>query len=332
MTKPERIWRIRTRYERDHTREAWRRSEVGVWYGGWRPADLVRALETYRKERAAKVAAKAAAKAAARMLDAAPAQSGLNWKLVDNLSFFHAIRRFAALEESRDWVVVVFGDAIHLGRVKGSVQTTFPHPLNMHDGNEPFHWRRVEQAKSFPLAQLPGVYRIVTAAGRGNVHEHNKNYTRLLRFLADSQDPEEVARRLQSQPLEEQLELLGPWGWEALCLGYLILEEGYLPTGLLPGKSMATFDLVGHGHHGPVLAQCKKDRQPVAPDFVAACEAHRLASSVPPQCYWFGYDGVAGEVPDWVRVVDRMALLRWRASSSAAREFLDRFLTGRTEG
>ena len=55
---------------------------------------------------------------------------------------------------------------------------------------------------------------------------------------------------------------MGPEAWESFCLGYLIREKNFVPTGLNLGRTLKSFDIVGRdwGNGKRVYAQCKKDQ------------------------------------------------------------------------
>ena len=66
-----------------------------------------------------------------------------------------------------------------------------------------------------------------------------------LNLLVGEESEEEVTSAFDSLRWEEWITALGPKGWETLCLGYLILEHGFLPTGMSVGGTLADVDIVG---------------------------------------------------------------------------------------
>jgi hypothetical protein len=90
---------------------------------------------------------------------------------------------------------------------------------------------------------------------------HEVGATRaLVKMLAESASEREVFEKFQRLSWDEWLDALGPRGWEALCLGYLILEADFVPTGLDVGGTLPLFDLIGKSRAGNrVYAQCKKN-------------------------------------------------------------------------
>lgn len=47
-----------------------------------------------------------------------------------------------------------------------------------------------------------------------------------------------VSNRVNDLGWNEWLGFLGPQGWESLCLGYLIFEHEFVPTGLVTGGTL----------------------------------------------------------------------------------------------
>jgi hypothetical protein len=252
--------------------------------------------------------------AAIDRLSKLPAQESLGWKV--SSGYFHAARRFAQLTQ-RDWVLVCFDNAIHLGRVVGEVKSDPAHPLNLKNG-ELFKFRHVIEKKTFRLSDLPDAYRIVTQVGRSNVHGFGDTY-KLVELLALSSDAKAVTAQIAAMPLADWLDMLGPVGWESLCVGYLILNEHYVPTGLMVGRTLSVFDIVGRswidGAH--IVAQCKKpttQRVAVEGDFISACGEYGAAV----RAYYFAYAGCTG-APQGLRVLDKQSMLDWLTNTADGR-------------
>jgi hypothetical protein len=312
--------------EDDLTEKAWKEhDQVGIWYGGWSPKDLKHALEVFGESEISD---------ALKALDKSPGQKAVreigDWKLTDHPSYFHTAKRFNSINET-DWVVVVFDNAIHMGHLSGPIKTTKSHPLNQSRYEELFHYRNVEGKRKFLLAELPGVYRLLAAAGRSNVHEHNSNYTDLLKILAKNTSAKQACDSIRNLCLSDKLELIGPFAWEALSLGYLILEEKYVPDGFMPGRTLATFDIIGRNEKGPILAQCKKDRQEIDRAYIDECKEYRKKAKrigKTAKCFWFGYGGIEGEECDWIKVVDKKRIIDWYESNNKAKKYIDGFFSG----
>ena len=138
------------------------------------------------------------------------------------------IRRFFELTE-RDWIFTYFDDSLHFARPEQAVRSDVNHKWNF--DNEVFKYRSIKGKKSFALRQLPDGFRLLTMSGRGNVHRI-WGAERLVRILADSGDIEDARHQISEMPWREWLDILGPSSWESISLGYLILEKGFVPTGL----------------------------------------------------------------------------------------------------
>jgi hypothetical protein len=95
-----------------------------------------------------------------------------------------------------------------------------------------------------------------------------------------------------------------------VSLSYLVVKEGFLPTGLHVGGTLKDFDIVGHNEKGElVLAQGKKDEdpQPIDPRFKEAVVKYKGSSKV----YYFAYGGCKEDVPKWVEVVCKERMEDW---------------------
>ncbi|HWU40176.1 MAG TPA: hypothetical protein VN203_21200 [Candidatus Acidoferrum sp.] len=132
-----------------------------------------------------------------------------------------------------------------------------------------------------------------------------------------------MTKKVAEMPFEQRLDILGPTGWESLSLGYLILREGFAPTGLLPGRTLATFDIIGRGRDGEkILAQCKKTPYAtfVETSFAEACSKWRNEARI----YYFAYAGCI-ESPKWLRVVTKNEILAWGSEAAEGRRYLNMF-------
>jgi hypothetical protein len=242
--------------------------------------------------------------------------------------FFRTVKRFADIAPN-DWVVCYFDGAIHLGRLTEPLCSDPDHPLNLPD-RQVFKYRRLrhDSIKSFRLRHLPDPFRIVPQAGRGNVHEFNTTYN-LVRILAESENEEDVARRIGAMPLREWLDVLGPEGWESLALGYLILEDGFVPTGLTIGGTLAVFDIVGRSRtdNAHIIAQCKKAPHavPVGDDVRAAFRDYGDGA----RGYFFAYGGCV-DAPQGLRVLTRDDMVGWLQKTERGQWYMRMFL-GREE-
>ena len=297
-----RIFRIRGKDadSTDHSKYAWERHQVGVWYGAWSPEELDEAIKRCDKRGKG---------AALGYMNNTPGQQKLGWKYPPQ--YFYTCRRFKGITEKEDWVVVYFEDTLCLGQLCGGIQIRNDHELNNPNG-ELFHFRRVINQKCFSLTELPDSYRLLAPAGRSNVHQHNPVYTQLLKILARYSSPQEVREFYASMTTDAWLDFLSPTEWESLCLGYLIIEYGYVPTGLLPGRTLSIYDLVGKTRDGRrILGQCKKSPDPydVMEDFLTPCKNDKSSKQI--LWFWFSYGGW-NEYPGYgVKLVDKTYIKKW---------------------
>lgn len=284
----------------DHSKCAWEKHQVGVWYGAWSPEELNEAIKRYEDE---------GKDAALEYMNNTPKQQELGWKYTS--SSFDTCRRFKEITEERDWIVVYFEDTLCLGRLCSGIQIQKDHELNTPNG-ELFHFRHVINQKRFALTELPDLYRLLAPAGQGNVHQHNTVYTRLLKILARCSNPQEVRESYASMPTDEWLDFLSPTEWESLCLGYLVIEHNYVPTGLLPGRTLSIYDLVGKTRDGcQILGQCKKSLDPynVTEDFLIPCKNEKGSQQI--LWFWFSYGGWDEDPGYGIKLVDKTRIKKW---------------------
>ena len=208
--------------------------------------------------------------------------------------------------------MVYFEDTLCLGQLRDGIQIRKDHELNNPNG-ELFHFRHVINQKRFPLTELPDSYRLLALSRSWQaVHEHNSVYTQLLKTLANCSSPQEVRESYASMTTDEWLDFLSPTEWESLCLGYLIIEYDYVPTGLLPGRTLSIYDLVGKTRNGcRILGQCKKSPDPynVTEDFLTPCKNEKSSKQI--LWFWFSYGGW-GEDPGYgIKLVDKTCIKKW---------------------
>lgn len=303
-------WRVRTRYsptEEDFTRRAWERNEVGIWYGAWTAEDFEIALQQDDPKDS---------------LNRIQNEKGLAWEISNGS--IHTARRFFHEIKSRDWVVVCFDGQLHLGQIADStVSSDQHHELNQ--GGEYWKFRKIapESKKSFHLLELPDFYLLIPQAGQGNVFQYQGNNRLAVEILAESRDVSDVERRFINKEIEERLDFMGPKAWESFCLGYLILTEDFLPTGVSTGGTLQAFDIVGYSRRGKirVIAQCKKDPspQPIAKSFIAFAEK----AGVTMRAMYFAYSGCTDSHPNVeVISIEQEPLKSW-IRSDVGKQYLD---------
>lgn len=297
-----RYWRIRIKYGgyEDLTSDAWKKDEVGIWYGAFDSEEFRAALKTDDP---------------LRYLSKVNQKHGLNWDVP--ASFLNNAKRFASIEP-QDWIVVYFDNKLHLARVASALLSSQDHPLNRE--GEVFKYRRIKNKKSFSLNRLPDAFRVLRSAGRSNVYQLRSG-GELVKLLGDASTESDVTNALRRKSLEEALELLGPTTWESVCLAYLIVEHEFVPAGLALGGTLADVDIVGRrrADGARVLAQCKKDPYPVA---IANGFLEAIADlGKDGIAFYFAYGGCSGEVPASVKLIDRDAIHAWSNTKFGARYF-----------
>jgi hypothetical protein len=149
----------------------------------------------------------------------------------------------------------------------------------------------------------------VPPAGRGNVHEFGETNRKLVELLAISSDEAEVTKKISELSRADWLDLLGPSGWESLYHADLILRDRFVPTGLMVGRTLPLFDIVGRTEaRKRVLGQCKKAPYAVTADeeFLRACTEYPSVALF----YYFAYGGCIN-APRWLRVVTRDDIAKW---------------------
>jgi hypothetical protein len=297
-----RYWRIRIKFEEKNlAREAWDLDQVGIWYGAWTAREFNEAVGEKRVK--------------SKYLTDLPHQVSLGWPLSAN-NFDTAVR-FWNIREF-DWVFMYSDNTLHFARVCGNISSDPSHSLNR--GGQVFKYRRVKEKKIFRLSSLPDCFRLLASAGRANVHEVHDT-RELVRILARSADEKQAICEINNMPLREWLAVLGPNSWESLCLGYLILERGFVPTGLAVGRTLPVFDIVGRNRKGErILAQCKKSPAPVNLD--REFEKAALNSPSNEKYFYFAYGGCLGPIPAGVEVFSRVQLEDWLEQSTNGQKYL----------
>jgi hypothetical protein len=285
----------------DLTKRAWEQGIVGIWFGAWKLQDL-NAVQGHNP------------KDAAEILSNLPAQRALKEPIKQ--VYVHTSRRFQNIDK-HDWVFVYYDNAIHLGQLTSPISAQ---PVKEFERNgELFKARRISHCKLFRLDDLPDSFRLLACAGRSTVHQvHGAEL--LIQMLAESESAEEVTQKFRRLDWGDWLNALGPKGWESLCLAYLILEKGYLPTGLGVGNTLPDFDIVGRGLDGRILAQCKK-----SPGVHSLSEKERAAydNNRHANLFLFAYGG-AQNVPPNLQVLNREDLKKWFDTSKNGIEYRKR--------
>ena len=135
-----------------------------------------------------------------------------------------------------------FDGKLGLAKISSDMRSSAGHPLNR--GGELFKFRNISRKKTFSLNSLPDAFRLLPAAGRGNVFQP-RGSGELAKLLGGAANEAGVTRRLESKSLDEFLELLGQTSWESVCEAYLSMEHHFVRTGLSSGGTLQDFDVVG---------------------------------------------------------------------------------------
>jgi hypothetical protein len=146
------------------SKRAWKRGEVGIWYGAWSVDDWSTSLTMPDQF---------------RYLSELPQPSGRGeFRKTD----FDTAKRFISITEN-DLVVVFFDESLYLARVHGGWKSRPNDSMNRN--GEIFKYREIVDKKSFRLGRLPDSYRLISSAGRANVHEFSEARRALIKFLAE---------------------------------------------------------------------------------------------------------------------------------------------------
>lgn len=291
------FWRIRMKYGAFREKAIWEKNRIGIWYGAWDAVDFAKA------DRSTNPGA---------YLSKVPAQRLLRWPV--SPKYVQTVVRFRDIRKG-DWVFTYFDDAIHLAR---TCSTVAKRPDTEFSDRQLFKYRRISHKKKFSLDKLPHCFRLLSSAGQGNVHEVHGTRV-MIELLANSKDEREVYKAFRQLSWEEWLGALGPHGWESLCLGYLILEADYVPTGLDIGRTLPVFDIIGRNRNGrQIFAQCKKDPHPISveKEFIKACKNLISKASV----YLFAYGG-CNNTPRGVRLITSKDLRGWFKNTENGKQY-----------
>jgi hypothetical protein len=144
------------------------------------------------------------------------------------------IKTFDELPENT-WIFTYFDGTLHFGQI-----------ADVNPRNEPrFDWQQehfkakgIKNRKSFVVSKLPDAFRLIPSAGQQTLHTLRSHQT-LLSILISADNEDDVLKKISELSLPDWIDALGSTGWESICTAYLILEHGFLPTGLLIGGTLA---------------------------------------------------------------------------------------------
>jgi hypothetical protein len=282
--------------------KVWDANYVGIWYGSWLPLDWMDAWE----------ACKAAGTLKPESVEKELGRQG-RYIRADGVN---TARRFDDMPVDT-WVFTYFDRAIHLAQLADQLELFELLPQFANDG-ETFKARRIKNKKSFQIDLLPPSFLLLPSAGRGDVHKVPSCQI-LLDLLIRNPTITEVSAAFDALEWDDWISALGPKGWETLCLGYLIQEHGFLPTGLSLGGTLADFDVVGSLRSGErVYAQCKGGPH----TYSISEKENAIFTSIPgARKFFFARCGVSKEIPG-VEHVDQKKLVGWLAMTKAGTEYL----------
>ncbi|MCJ2112239.1 hypothetical protein MKK64_13700 [Methylobacterium sp. E-025] len=282
---------------RECSQEAWDLDIVGIWYGAWTAKDWSDAcLNDLKNPRS--------------FLEALPDQQKLGNEF--NLSVT-TVKKFEAITPN-DWVVVFLEKGqIGLARVSGGLKSKINHPLNHYYDNgswETFKYREIVEKKKFFISELPDAFRLLKAQGRANVHQF-RGMREHVRLLAKHPDTASVRSTLGKLSFDELIDFLGDAAWESVCTAYLIIEYGFVPTGLKTGSTLAVFDIVGKSMPNGefIFGQCKK-----SPNSVEIPRDFSESLNLIPGkklSFFFAFGGCHGENPASANIIRKEEILSW---------------------
>jgi hypothetical protein len=298
----------------DYASDVWNEGFVGIWQGQWAPEDLYMASDSCRRTKGY-VTPKDLARALNELISSRGGPSDISAEGA------RAALRFDEMEAGSR-VFTFFDRTIHMAQIAGAELRVLP---QFNHNGEIFKAKPIITKKTFRLAELPPSFLLLPAAGIGSVHEV-PSCTVLLKLLIDHESASEVTAAFDSLPWDIWITALGPKGWESLCLGYLIQEYDFLPTGLSVGGTLADFDIVGRLRSGEqVYAQCKGDPRL---HYITPDEGEAFASLPDGKKFFFARSGVNRELPG-VTHLDEPRIVEWLTHSEAGLEYF-RLLRPRT--
>lgn len=306
-------YRIRMKYGadgKDFSKRVWNESLVGIWFGSWDVADLYAAYEAYRPKQNHEVTNQEIEKYVNTVLR--------ERELPENMqsSFVPTIKAFDELPAST-WVFTYFDGHLHFGQIAD----VNPYDEPRFDWNEEhFKAKWVENRKSFEVAKLPDAFRLLASAGQQTLHQV-RSYEKLVSILIEAEDVDDALLAIRRLSLPEWIDALGSKGWESICTAYLILEHGFLPTGLLTGGTLADFDIVGHDLDGTAIyGQCKKSPTPYR--FSAKDEEAFMSLPHGAKKFFFPYAGPEESPLIGVSVIPYRIIRKWFETTETGRKYV----------
>ncbi len=282
------VWRLRMNaHGSDFTERSWDAGELGIWYGAWTAEDL---------EKGASLAE----------LNDLPAQQRLEWDVTGG--YYNTAHRFCEIAAT-EWVLVYLKSRRCLGLAQLSklLLSRQDHELNL--SGEIFKFRKITSKKLFKIDELPDAYQLLAAQGQANVFNFRSMHQHVA-ALVRYDTSHDLVDHLKQLELPDLLDFLGASGWETFCMAYLITEEGFLPTGLSPGRTLAVLDLVGRSQRDGkrIYAQCKKSPAAINIDDNFLALAALEQDSV---LFFCAYGGILKGPPPHVRVFSKTDALAW---------------------
>jgi hypothetical protein len=291
---------------KDYASEVWNEGFVGIWQGQWTPEDLEKAANSCRPTKGY-VTGEGLARALNELISSRGSPSNISPQGAG------AALRFEEMLAGI-WVFTCFDRAIHMAQIAEAELRVLP---QFNHNGEIFKAKPIMAKKTFRLAELPPSFLLLPSAGRGSVYKV-PSCSVLLKLLVDHESASEVTAAFDVLPWDMWIAALGPKGWESLCLGYLIQEHRFLPTGLSVGGTLADFDIVGRLRSGEtVYAQCKGDPRL---HYITLDEGEAFASLPDGKKFFFARSGVNRKLPG-VTHLDEPLIVEWLTHSEAGLEY-----------
>jgi hypothetical protein len=296
--------------DEDFTKRVWEQGLVGIWFGSWDIDDLYAAYRAYRPKKNNEVTNLEIERYINKLL--------IDRGLPNNMraKFVPTIKTFDEELDEDVWVFTYFDGALHFGQIADINPRDDP---RFDCEKEHFKVKPIKNCKSFDVAKLPDAFRLLASAGQQTLHQL-KSYEVLVSILIAATDEDDALAAIRSLSLPDWIDALGPKGWESVCTAYLILEHGFLPTGLLVGGTLADFDIVGHDLDGvAIYAQCKK--KPTPYQFSEQDRQNFAILPAETKKFFFPYAGPAEWPLSGVSVVPYSRIREWFETTQNGRRY-----------
>jgi len=286
----------------DYARELWQSGRIGILFGHWTMDEVLDGSG---------LAVNRAHLHSAAVQSRFP-EEAVRRKDVEKLRrWTNEAETFLLELQPDDRVLVAFDQHIHVGTV-GQRYLADPIPREHNGYIEFFKCRDVQNRKSFLVADLPSVFRLVPHTGRQTIQRMSA-YRHLAEILDQAATTEQVRTLMRQMPDAQFLDLLSDKGWEALCTEYLRVTIGFRPLLLVSGSTLRAVDIVGVDQAGRrVVGQCKNSGSGRATQEVRGWMEDCASSREDVSYYYFARGGIRGAWDgNGCVVVDGEEILRW---------------------